>query len=233
MRAIGIIGGIGPESTIVYYRSILALYREQKKDGSSPPILINSIDMKRMLDLIGHGKLQEVALYLGEEIEKLARAGAGFALLAANTPHLVFESLRASSPIPLLSIVEETCQYAKGLGLQRVGLFGTTFTMRGQFYREVFDQQAIAIITPDGDAQTYIHEKYMTELVHGIILDETKGGLLRIVRNLKAEHGIQGVILGGTELSLILRDGDDKDIPFLDTTLIHAHSAVRELLRQA
>lgn len=231
MRTLGIIGGIGPESTIEYYRLIISLYREHRKDGNNPPLLINSINLKRMLDLIGANQSQEAAHYLGVEIEKLARAGASFCILAANTPHIIFESLEASSPIPLISIVEETCKHATSLRLRRVGLFGTRFTMQGQFYEKVFDKQAISIITPSIDAQNYIHEKYMTELVNGVILDETKEGLLRIVEGLKTEHSIQGLILGGTELSLILRDGDDKDIPFLDTTRIHAQSVVIELLR--
>jgi aspartate racemase len=232
MRTIGIIGGIGPESTIEYYRAIISLYREQRRDGNSPQILINSINMKRLVDLITANQLEGAARYLSAEIAKLAKAGASFGLLAANTPHIIFESLEAHSPIPLISIVEETCQQAQSLGLRRVGLFGTRFTMEGQFYKKVFDQQAIAIITPHPDARNYIHEKYMTELVDGIILDETKRGLLRIVEDLKTEQNIQGLILGGTELPLILRDGDDEDIPFLDTTRIHAQSAVREVLRQ-
>lgn len=231
MRTVGIIGGIGPESTIEYYRSIISLYREQSRDVQPPQILINSINLKRMLDLVGANQLPETAHYLREEIERLSRAGADFAILAANTPHIVFESLQADSPIPLISIVEKTCEHAKSLGLQRVGLFGTRFTMQGQFYQQVFDKQAISIITPDIDAQNYIHQKYLTELVNAIVLNETKDGLLRIVEALKTEQSIQALILGGTELSLILRDGDDKDIPFLDTTRIHAQSVVSELLR--
>ena len=233
MRTIGIIGGIGPESTIEYYRLILSLYRKQRSDGNNPPILINSINIKRMLDLIGDNQLQEAASYLVEEIEKLAKAGASFCLLAANTPHIIFESVQARSTIPLISIVEETCKHARSLGLRRVGLFGTRFTMQGRFYEKVFDREAITIITPDVEAQDFIHEKYMTELVNGITLDETKEGLLRIVQSLKAEQNIEGLILGGTELSLILRDGDDKEIPFLDTTRIHAESAVREVLKES
>jgi aspartate racemase len=230
MGLIGIIGGIGPESTIEYYRLLLSIYREQGNEDGNPPILINSINMKRLVGLISAGELQGASDYLGVEIERLAKAGASFGLVAANTPHIVFENLQAASTIPLISIVEETCKHAASLGLRRVGLFGTKFTTRGGFYEKVFDRRAIQIVMPEEDAQDYIHEKYMTELVSGVILDETRGELLKIVRELKAEKGIEGLILGGTELSLILKDGDDKDIPFLDTTRIHARSAIRELL---
>ncbi len=231
MSTVGIIGGIGPESTIAYYRLLISLYREQTKAERNPHIIINSIDIKRMLDLIGAHQLQKATDYLTAEIEHLANAGAEFCLLAANTPHIVFAQLQAAAPIPLLGIVAETCQYAQSLGLQRVGLFGTKFTMQGEFYQQAFAKEAISLITPDTAAQDYIHEKYMTELVNGIILKETKAGLLAIVETLKTEQHIQGLILGGTELSLILNAGDDRDIPLLDTTRIHAQSAVNELLR--
>src|ERR1700742_5158115 len=115
MGTIGIIGGLGPESTIEYYRLILAFYREQKKDGSNPPILINSVNMKRLLDLITAGELREAAGYLFEEVERLAKGGASFGLISANTPHIVFETVQAASPIQLLSIVEETCDAAASL----------------------------------------------------------------------------------------------------------------------
>src|SRR5437763_4542986 len=232
MAAIGIVGGLGSESTVEYYRLIISLYREQKGDDSSPRILINSIDLKRLRDLIEANELQSVTQYLVEEVEKLSRAGASFGLLSANTPHIVFEGVQDGSTIPLISIVEETCDEAASVGLRRVGLLGTKFTMRGRFYEKVFERRAIKIVMPDADAQEYVHEKYMTELISGVVLEETREGLLKIVKRLKTEQGIEGLILGGTELSLILKDGDDADIPFLDTTHIHARSAVRELLRQ-
>jgi aspartate racemase len=230
MKAVGIIGGIAPESTIQYYRLIVAGYREHKRDGNYPSILINSINMKQMLDLIGAKRLPEVIQYLKGELDRLAWAGADFGVLASNTPHLVFDDLQAVSPIPLISIVSATCQRADELGLRRVGLFGTRFTMQGGFYDREFEKRGMAVVLPDDDDQEYIHEKYMTELVNGVILKETKAGLLRIVDRLKREQKIQGLVLGGTELSLILKDGDDPEIPFLDTTAIHVQSIIRGLL---
>lgn len=230
MKTLGIIGGIAPESTIEYYRLIVASYCRQKPDGSYPPIMINSIDLTKMLDLIAVNKLADVTEYLLSEVRKLARAGADFGLLAANTPHIVFEDIQRESPIPLVSIVESACEAAKALGLKRVGLFGTRFTMQGKFYPEVFSKQGIAVIVPELDDQEYIHKKYMSELVNGVFLDETRAGLLAIVDRLKEKEGIQGLILGGTELPLILRDIGDRGIPFLDTTRIHAERAVALML---
>jgi aspartate racemase len=138
MKTVGIIGGIAPESTIQYYRLMIAAYRERKQDGSYPAILINSIDMKWMLDLIGANNMTGATTYLIGEIEKLAQAGAAFALFASNTPHIVFDDVQRQTSVHLLSIVEAACDSARSLGLKRVGLFGTRFTMQGRFYTDVF-----------------------------------------------------------------------------------------------
>jgi len=230
MKTIGIIGGIGPESTVEYYRLLIASYRERTQDGSYPPIVINSIDLQKVLQLVGANELAKVAEYLVREVERLARAGADVGLFASNTPHIVFDDIRRRAPIPLLSIVEATCEAARDLGLKRLGLFGTRFTMQGRFYPDVFSREGMTLAVPAPDEQAYIHDKYMSELVHGTILPETREGLLSIMDRLKERERIQGLILGGTELPLILRDVTDRGIPFLDTTTIHVRSALAQLL---
>jgi aspartate racemase len=230
MKTLGIIGGIGPESTIEYYRRIHALFRQLIADGSAPSILINSIDNKRLLDLVGANQLDELIGYLTTEVEKLASGGATFALLAANTPHLVFDSVAQQSSIPLLSIVAATCEAAKIRGLTRLGLLGTRFTMQSSFYRDALSANQIELVVPGGEEQTWIHEKYMQELLKGIILPETRARLLSIIKALKEDSQIDGVILGGTELSLILRDESVFGIPILDTTQIHVEAAVARLI---
>jgi aspartate racemase len=229
MKTLGIIGGIGPESTIDYYRLTLDGYREQKRDGSYPSVIINSIDLNRVRTLVETGALQQLAEHLLAELQRLARAGAHFGLLAANTPHIVFDDVQQQSPIPLISIVQATCDAARNLKLNRLGLLGTRFTMQGRFFPDVFSRQNIALLLPDEDAQSYIHDKYMNELVNGVFLPETRNRLVTIIKNLKERDQIEGVILGGTELPLILRDAD-AGIPFLDTTRIHVQAAVRTLL---
>jgi aspartate racemase len=226
MKTLGVIGGIGPESTIEYYRHLIAAYREQKPDGSYPAIVINSINMKTLLDMIEANDRVKMTEYLVGEIQKLADAGAQCGLLAANTPHIVFDEVRRQSPIPLVSIVEATCEAAKVLGLERVGLFGTRFTMQGDFYPHVFSPANIALVVPQPHEQTYIHDRYMNELVKGVILPETRQRLLAIVDRLKEQEHIDGLILGGTELPLILGDVTDRGIPFLDTTRIHVQAVV-------
>ncbi len=168
--------------------------------------------------------------YLLHGIGKLARAGADFGLISANTPHIVFEDVASKSPIPLISIVEATCASAKAHNLKRLALLGTRYTMQASFYPKVFSRERIELFVPEPDDQNYIHEKYFTELVPGKFLPATRAGLLAIVDRMKAERDIAGVILAGTELPLILRDPDYNGIPFLDTTKIHVEAAVDEML---
>ncbi len=230
MKTVGIIGGIGPESTIEYYRQIIAAYRECQKDPGYPSIIINSVDVSRLLAWMEANESDAVTDYLSSEIEKLARAGADFGAVAANTPHIVFDGLRRRSTIPLLSIVEATCDEARAQGLKRVALFGTRFTMQGRFYPEVFSKAGIAIVAPSDDEQAHIHAKYTKELLNNIFLPETRDRLNAIVDRMTASENIEAVILGGTELPLLLRDPQHNGIPFLDTTAIHVNRIVAELV---
>lgn len=232
MKTAGIIGGLGPESTVEYYRSIFAVYRERNPDGSFPSLIINSVNMKTLIDAFAADDRAGAAEYLAGEVSKLARAGADFALISANTPHIVFDEVRARSPIPMLSIVRATVDEAKGSGLKRLGLFGTRFTARAGFYAEALAAEGITLALPDDAEQEFIHDKYMNELVNGIFLEETRARLVSIARRLKREEAIEGLILGGTELPLILRDADAEaaGAPFLDTTQIHVRAIVARLL---
>lgn len=229
MRTLGIVGGIGPESTVDYYRSLIRMWREQTKDGSAPSLLVNSIDLKKMLDLIAENKLSEVTDYLSGELERLARAGADVGLLTANSAHIVFDELQRRSSIPLISIVEATREAAEGLGLSRLGLLGIRFTVQGRFYPDVFSKAGISLIVPEKDEQAYIDDKYMNELLNGVFLPETRDQLLTIIDRLARQEHVQGLILAGTELPLILRD-THSEVPFLDTTQIHVKAAINALL---
>ena len=230
MKTLGIIGGLGPESTIDYYQKIIALYRDRAGDGSYPQFIIHSIDLKKALDFMAASDLAGMADYLLEGIAKLARAGADFGLISANTPHIVFEEVASGSPIPLISIVETTCAAAKTRKLKRLALLGTRYTMQANFYSKVFSREQIELLMPEREDQDYLHQKYFSELVPGKFLPETRAGLLAIVDRMKTKSDIDGVILAGTELPLILGDPDHNGIPFLDTTKIHCEAAVAEML---
>ncbi|HJQ32657.1 MAG TPA: amino acid racemase [Pyrinomonadaceae bacterium] len=232
MKTVGIIGGVGPESTIEYYRSIIASYRRLKPDGSYPPVIINSVNLTKLIDCFSSGRLEEAAQYLTGEVQRLAGAGADFAVVAANTPHIVFDEVQRDSPVPLLSIVRATCEEAARLGMKRLGLFATRFTMRAGFYQRTFADAGLSLVLPREDEQEYVHDKYMNELLKDLFLPETRGRLLSIARRMRDEEGVEGLILGGTELPLILRDADAEEagVPFLDTTQIHVRAIVAEML---
>jgi aspartate racemase len=225
------IGGLGPESTIDYYRSILGRYRARKPDAGYPRVLINSLDVDKGIAMLDAGRLDELADYLSAGVEVLARAGADFGFMAANTPHLVFDEVQRRSAIPLLSIVRATADHAKTLGLKKVGLFGTGFTMRASFYPEEFQRAGIELVKPQDAERDFIHKKYIGELLKNQFLPESRTEILRIARRMKAVDGVEAVILAGTELPLLLRDSGATDIEFLDTTVIHVEAVVDELLR--
>jgi aspartate racemase len=230
MKILGMVGGLGPESTVDYYRRLIDTYRARRSDGTAPSILINSIDMNRLVDLVIEGNLPGMVDYLAAEITRLASGGAMFAIVSANTPHIVFDDLRRRSPIPLISIVEATRDEAVRLGLRRVALFGTRFTMEGSFYPGVFAGGSVHLVVPNPDERSFIHDKYMKELVNGAFLTETHAAFLRLVDTLKARESIDGVILGGTELPLLITDVEHNGVKFLNTTQIHVNAAVCALL---
>ena len=213
-----------------YYRTIIALYREQARDGSYPQFIINSIDLKREIGLVAAGDDKPTTEYLLDEIRKLQAAGADFGIIASNTPHIVFDAIAAGSPIPLISIVEVAVTVAKSRGWKRSALFGTRFTMNGKFYPKVFAREGIELVPPAADDATYIHDKYMNELVNGNFAPEIRTRLLEIVDRMREDSGIDSVILAGTELPLLLRDPKHNGIPFLDTMRVHAQAAVRHIL---
>ncbi len=230
MKTLGIIGGLGPESTIDYYRSLIALYREKAGGVGYPPLVIVSLDVDKGLRLLGENQLGEMAEYLAGAARQLAAAGADFALLSANSGHIVFDELRQASPIPLISIVEATCEDVSRQQLKTVGLLGTRFTMAGRFYPEVAEKYGLRLIAPSVEEQTWIHDKYVNELLRGTFLPETREKLAQIIETMKQRNAIEGVVLAGTELPLILRAESIAGLPLFDTTQIHVRAAVAEML---
>ena len=230
MKTLGIIGGLGPESTLDYYQRIIALYRKRTGNRHYPEFIVVSVDLRKGLDFMDANDLSGMGDFLLEGIAKLARAGAEFGIISANTPHIVFDDVAPKSPIPLISIVEATQATAKAQNLKRLALFGTRYTMQADFYPKVFAREGVELVVPEMHDQDYIHEKYMNELVPGKFLPETRACLLAIVDKMKTTNGIDGVVLAGTELPLILRDPEYNGIPFLDTTKIHVAAAVAQML---
>ena len=230
MQTVGMVGGLGPESTVDYYRSIIARFRARKPEAGYPHVIINSLDVDKGIAMLDAGRLDNLADYLGAAVDLLVRAGADFGFIAANTPHLVFDEIQLRSAIPLLSIVRATCNHARALGLKKVGLFGTGFTMRASFYPKELQRLGIGLVLPKESEREFIHRKYIGELLNNQFLSETRTEILRIAHRMKTEDGVEALILAGTELPLLLRDSGDTGIEFLDTTVIHVEAIVEALL---
>ena len=240
MKTLGIVGGIGPESTIEYYRFILEGCRkrmpempspEQLRAGeqSVPHIIIDSIDVNRGLAMLDANDLAALADYVSDSVERLTRAGAEIALIAANTPHIVFDEVQERAGIPLISLVEATRDRALSMGMKRLALLGTAFTMRGRFYPDVFARVGLDLAVPNEEEQAMIHRAYIGELLKNQFRPETREAIIRVIERMRTEDRVQSVILAGTELPLLLRNAEPEGITFLDTTMIHVRAAVEAI----
>jgi aspartate racemase len=226
-ESVGIVGGLGPESTIDYYRRILDAWGRENR-SAAPSIVIDSLDVRRALDLVERDR-PALTEYLLASLRRLAGAGVDFAAMTANTPHIVFDELAARSPVPLLSIVEVCAQEAQRRGLGRLGLLGTRFTMEAPFYPAVFARYGIAVVPPDAADRAWVHERYVGQLLEGEFRDDTRREFTSLASRLRDEEGIDGIILGGTELPLLLASPVIAGIPALDTTALHVAAIVKRL----
>lgn len=232
MKKLGMIGGTGPESTVDYYQSIISKFQQQTGTQESlPELLIYSINMYKIFELLQNEQEEELAEYLATAVLSLERAGADFAVISANTPHIVFDKVQQQVNIPMISIVEETYRKAEQLKLQKVGLLGTKFTMENDFFKKPFTANGKEIFVPNETEQQYIHEKTVKELEKGIVKDETKKEFLAIAGNLIERHGIDGLILGCTEFPMILKP-EDLEIPQLNTVKIHVDEIVKTMVEE-
>jgi aspartate racemase len=229
MKTIGIIGGIGPESTVDYYKQIIAAFQKKGAGLTYPEIIIYSADLSELLAIIASRQWERMTDWLVARVKALHRAGAEFGAIASNTPHAVFDAVQARSPIALVSIVRATCDAAQHKGLKRPGLLGTQFTMAADFYPRAFAQAGMQLIVPDAQAQGLIQQRLFAEIELGIIKESTRQEFVAIVETMVQTHAIDSLILGCTELPLIL-DQSHFGIPVLNTTAIHAQRIVRYCL---
>jgi aspartate racemase len=232
MKKIGIIGGLGPEATIDYYKEIINAFKNEKGDLNYPEIIIYSVNMSEFLSLMKEKKYDKVTTLLLEKIEGLKRAGAEFAVLSANTPHLLFDRIKEKCGIPMISIVEAACNESLKRGYKRTGLLGTGFTMEASFFTDIFKNQGIDVITPDKEDRDLINHRLFSEIELGIFKDDTRMMLIGIIEKMVQEQQIDSLILGCTEFPLILKESSYAGIPMLNTTKIHVDAIVKYCIRQ-
>ena len=229
MKKVGIIGGIGPASTMDYYSGIIRGVRELTKSEEYPRLIIDSVNMTEMIGYVAGSQWDKLIALLLASIDHLVAAGANFAAIASNTPHLVFDEVQAKSKLPLISIVEETCRYAKRIGCGRAAVLGTLFTMRSRLYSEAFERYGIRAFVPEDRVQKEVYGIIFPNLENGIVLAEDKGRLLDISRNLISAVNADALVLGCTELPLAIKPSD-LEITLLDTARIHIEAIVKEIL---
>lgn len=225
MRRLGIIGGTGPESTISYYRAIIRGVQEALGEDRLPPLTIESLSVFDVFDYCSRQDYDGLTDYLVAAVERLARAGVDVASLTALTPHIVFDRLQAASPIPLISAVEATRDAAVEQKVARLALLGTEYTMTQDFFACSLRDAGIEVALPNSTEIDYIQDRIARELEAGIVTESTRDGFTAIIRRLRDEEGSERVILGCTELPLLLND-DNSPLPCLDTVEIHTRALV-------
>jgi aspartate racemase len=220
-RRIGILGGISHESTARYYELVHEGYYRRKGDYHYPEVVVFSLDFQRFTDLEGSGETEGYVEYIMEGVRAMEAAGSDFIVMAANSPHAVFDEVSEGARVPMLSIAEVTAEEAIRLGLKRLLLMGIKFTMGSRFYHEVCGRRGIEVITPAEGEQDEIEGIIFGELVLGVFSEGSRCRLLEIMGG----YDVDGVLLGCTELPLILGPGD-ADVPLLDTLSLHVEAAL-------
>jgi aspartate racemase len=226
MQKAGLIGGMGPESTLDYYSAIINAFKNKEGIMNYPDMIIYSVNLSEFLDLMKTKAYEKVVDLLVSKLDALKQAGADFGAITANTPHMLFDAINKRSPLPLISIVEATCEETRKRGLKKPGLLGTGFTMNGTFYQEVFGKYGLPIVVPEPEDRRIINHKLFTEIELGIFKDETRQILIDQIQKMVKEHGIDSMILGCTEFPLILTEPQYAGIPMLNTTQIHVDAIV-------
>jgi len=229
MKIIGIIGGIGPESTAEYYKRIINGYRKFSNTENYPQLYINSINMTEMLEYVSNNDYKKLINMLVTEIEKLGKIGADYIAIASNTPHCVINEVVEKVNIPIISIVDETCKYIKNKKLEKVLLTGTIFTMEKNFYKKTLEDLKIECIVPNDNEKKIIQNIIFPNLENGIIIEKDKQLFKDICNKIIKDKKIDGIILGCTELPLMIKE-NDFDISVLDTMEVHIKSILDKII---
>ena len=233
MKKLGIVGGIGPASTIEYYKSINEGYQQRVqskvKSGENPEMVIDSLNLAVAYELVEKKDWKNFADLFVNSIQNLANAGAEIAAMSANTAHIVFDEVSARSPIPVVGLVDETCKHAKAKGCKKIIVFGTGFTMKSGMYEKKCTNYGIEAIVPNETDQQVIHDIIFPNLVSGVVIESDRAAIKKIAEEMLQKHQADALALACTELPLLLKPGD-LDIVLLDTTKIHIDAILDDIL---
>jgi aspartate racemase len=224
MKRIGILGGMSPESTTLYYEHITRTYTSKFGDYGYPEILIYSVNFQKFVDWQHNGQWAEAARAMAEALERLRGAGADFGLIATNTMHIVFDEVQRGVHMPLLSIIQAAAEAVLAAGLRSIGLLGTVFTMSEPFFREGLERSGIKVLVPDSGDQQRINNVIYQELCRGDVQDSSRQMFLENIEGLR-HRGAEGIILGCTEIPLLIQP-QHCPLPLFNTSLLHAAKAL-------
>ncbi|NIQ07865.1 MAG: aspartate/glutamate racemase family protein [Candidatus Korarchaeota archaeon] len=231
MKKIGLVGGMSPESTIEYYKILVREYNKRKGGVSSPEVALESVNLQQISEWMECGAWDKIYKRILRSIENLSKIGAEVIIIASNTPHKIFNRLSHSVDVPMISIMDATAEAVTSAGLHKVALLGTKFTMQSDFYPKTFARYDLTLITPSQADQIYINQVIWEELVHHILRQESREGYLNVIERLR-KKGAEGVVLGCTEISLLITQ-EDCPIPVFDTTKLHAMATLQFALHEA
>jgi aspartate racemase len=226
-KKVGIVGGLGYMSTLEYYRGIMKECQTYTNSGEYPELVIASLNIADVMRMLEKGFYEQVTWYLYRAIQDLRKARADFAVIASNTPHIVFNQLSEISPLPLISIMDVTSQAISRCGYSNVLLTGTAFTMKNRFYKDNLESHGIKCTVPNAEDIETIHNIIFPDLENGIVKPEKKREFITLCEKY-VPKGIQAIILGCTELPLLINDGD-MQVPIIDTMKLHISAIVDEI----
>ncbi|MFX4293769.1 aspartate/glutamate racemase family protein [Streptomyces bohaiensis] len=231
MKTVGLIGGMSWESTAEYYRLLNELTRERLGGLHSSRCVLYSVDFAEIEQLQVQGRWEEAGELLAGAARALEAAGADLVLICTNTMHKVADRVQDAVGVPLLHLADATADAVLGAGLRTVGLLGTAFTMEQDFYRRRLEAHGLTVLVPGADDRALVHRVIYEELCLGVVRDSSRESYRRVIAEL-AENGAEGVVLGCTEIELLVGPGDST-VPLFPTTRLHAEAAVRAALTTA
>ena len=223
MKTIGLIGGMSWESTVTYYQVINETVKEKLGGLHSAKILLYSVDFAEIEEYQSQGEWEKSAEVLASAAQNLEKAGADFIVICTNTMHKVAPDIQKKISIPIVHIAEATASVLQSRGIRKVALLGTKYTMTQDFYKNKITETGIEVVIPDDDGVKLVNDVIYNELCLGILKDDSKAKFIDIISDLQ-KRGAEGVILGCTEIGLLIGQAD-VSLPVFDTTLIHAQKA--------
>jgi len=229
MKKVGIVGGLGPASTIDYYRDIIETYRKVYGDDNYPEIVIDSINMGDIINGIANNDFDGVASYLLSSISNLEKAGASFAAIASNTPHIVWDRIINKVSIPLISIIDVTCNHIVRQDYKKVLIFATKFTMKNGLYSEALSRRNINWILPNEEDIEILGDIIYPNLENAIVIAKDKIKMLQIAEKYIKQYNADSILLGCTEIPLMIKP-NDVSVPVINTTEIHIESICEMLM---